>query len=495
MITPAWNQTIGPVSRRVLGHNTVWSRGGLGLWDEQAHAPEPGALALVEALAPGLLRFPGGTRAMRYHFAGTLGPLEQRTPQCDTFTGALDATGYGLDEFLRLAGSLGAEVGLVSPWNDGTPEEVGALVAYANGAIGSTVALGVDRNGVDWGTVGDWAARRREAGHPEPYRAAFLEIGNEQYLGIPVGPERACGRDRQFRQNERWAGGRPVPTTAADYAEQIALTSAVVRRVDPDIAIGVAAMSEFGREDDAATAVALHDQETGAAWNPTLCERAGEAFDFFALHPYDFTTRTGARLALAERTRQVVHGLRALAPDKAIALTEYGTLFDAGTLLNALITADMVRVAVEEQLLMALRHILIEDDPGGPFAESAAILGAERRLTPGYHAVRMLAATLAEVAVPVAPGIDGLEALATRSAAGDRAGVVFIDKRREGGPMPVEVALPDGRWTGTVTTLTGASVTARDLELTTAGVAGSGAITATVPPLSLVAIAVALSRG
>jgi hypothetical protein len=493
VIAPAWNQTIGPVSRRVLGHNTVWSRGGLGLWDEQARAPDPEVVRLVRALAPGVLRFPGGTRAMRYHFAGTLGPPERRAPQCDTFTGALDATGYGLDEFLRLAGALGAEVGLVSPWNDGTPEEVGAMVAYANAELGSTAIIGVDRNGVDWGTAADWAARRQGAGHPEPYRAGFLEIGNEQYLGIPVGPERSCGRDRQFRQNERWVDGRPVPTTAADYAAEIALTAAVVRRVDPGIAIGVAAMSEFGRDDDAATAVALHDQESGAPWNPTLLERAGDAFDFFALHPYDFTTRTGARLALAERTRQVVHGLRALAPDKAIALTEYGTLFDAGTLLNALITADLVRVAVEEQLVMALRHILIEDDARGPFAESAAILGADHRLTPGYHAVRMLAETLAEVAVPVATGAGDLEALATRSAAGDRLGIVVIAKRRQGDPSTLELALPDGRWTGTVTTLSGASVTARDIELATREVAGSGAIAATVPPLAVVAIA--LSRG
>jgi len=93
-----------------------------------------------------------GTRAMRYHFADAIGPAAARKPQCDPFTGALDATTYGLDEFLAIAEGLGAAVTLVAPWVDGTPEEAAALVAYVNAPAGSTVPLGVDAFGQS-GTV------------------------------------------------------------------------------------------------------------------------------------------------------------------------------------------------------------------------------------------------------------------------------------------------------------------------------------------------------
>ena len=43
---------------------------------------------------------------------------------------------------------------------------------------------------------------------------------------------------------------------------------------------------------------------------------AGDAFDFFVLHPYDFTVDDDARVRLAERARKTVRDLRAAAPDK-----------------------------------------------------------------------------------------------------------------------------------------------------------------------------------
>ena len=102
ILSIAWDEEIGAVSPRHLGHNAVWSRGGLGLWDEQAGAVKADVAALVQALKPGVFRWPGGTRAMKYHFDETIGPVGERIPQCDTFTGMLDATTWGMDEALRL---------------------------------------------------------------------------------------------------------------------------------------------------------------------------------------------------------------------------------------------------------------------------------------------------------------------------------------------------------------------------------------------------------
>ena len=128
---------------------------------------------------------------------------------------------------------------------------------------------------------------------------------------------------------------------------------------------------------------------------------ARDAFDFFVLHPYDFTVDDDARIRLAERARKTVHELRAAAPDKQVAITEYGFLFGGGTLLNAIVTADMTRMAIEEQLSMCVRHILIETDATGPFADSAAIgpcAAAEGRLLRRAARCRRLQASRVSVA-------------------------------------------------------------------------------------------------
>jgi hypothetical protein len=479
-IAPAWDQTLAPVSSLQLGHNAVWSRGGLGLWDETSHAPATNVLPLVSDLRPGVLRFPGGTRAMRYHFDEAIGPLAQRKAQCDTFTGALDATSYGLDEALALAAQLGAAVTLVAPWVDGTPEEAAALVAYVNAAPDSTVAIGVDANGKDWGTAGDWAKRRGDNGHAAPYGVRWLEIGNEEFLDLAAGPPSSCGRPSQFVQSERWVNGARVPTSAADFATQVLAYAAKVRAVDPAIRLGAPAYSPYDGTSDAASAIGDADRHAGRTqpWNATLVSTAASGFDFFVLHPYDFGVLDDDRLVLAERLRKTVKDLRALAPDKAIAITEFGFLFGGSTQIDAVMSADMVRVAVEERLELCLRHILIEDDPHGPFADSAAILGPDHTRTAPYQVMQRLAASLQATAVPIASTADpGLVMLATRDDAGATLGVVLIDRRPTAlAPLRVTMTLMPGRFTGTATLVsaptlesTGSDVTVEDRPITANG--------------------------
>ncbi|HEX8794371.1 MAG TPA: hypothetical protein VF765_25680, partial [Polyangiaceae bacterium] len=93
LVSPAWYAPTGAaIVAHDFGHNTIWSRNGLGLWAPDAGGPASAVLPLVETLHPGALRFPGGTRAMRYHFDEAIGPVSQRQPQCDVFTGTTDAT-------------------------------------------------------------------------------------------------------------------------------------------------------------------------------------------------------------------------------------------------------------------------------------------------------------------------------------------------------------------------------------------------------------------
>jgi hypothetical protein len=431
-LDPPWSSAGVPLSRDVFGHNTVWSQGGLGLWDEAQHAIVPLAKAQVSTLRPGLLRFPGGTRAMRYHFEEARGTT--RTPQCDPFKGTLDATSYGPDEFLSFAQYLDVDVTWVAPWVDGSPAESGRLAAFL-------------------------------AATP---RVKFLEIGNEPYLGLPAGPSRSCGRPSTFVQDERWVGDTRIPTTAADYAAQLALTAPLVRAANPSLLIGAPASSQYDGASNAMDAVGDVDATAGGdPWNARLLSDARDAFDFFVLHPYDFTVDDDARMHLAERARKTVRDLRAAAPDKQIAITEYGFLFGGGTLLNALVTIDMTRMAAEEQLLMSVRHILIETDASGPFADSAAI-GPGLQIEPGALAAELLD-ELGDVAFPVGELVaDGsLVALATRASTTGELRILILDRRIDDGPpRDVRITLPQGHYRPVTATLAGASLADKTPTLT-----------------------------
>jgi hypothetical protein len=459
-LSPAWSSAGVPVGRDLFGHNTVWARDGLGLWDAAGGHAGAAALAEVAELSPGLLRFPGGTRAMRYRFDQVIGAT--RTPQCDPFRGVLDGTTYGPDEFFTVADGLGADVTWVAPWVDGSPQHTAALATYlrAHAAV------------------------------------KYLEIGNEPYLGLPAGPASgSCGRPSQFVQDERWDGTTRIPTTAADYAAQLATTAALLRPIAPSLRIGAAATSQYDGTSDAMAAVGDVDaQGSRDPWNARLTSDARDAFDFFILHPYDFTVDDDARIRLADRARKTVRDLRAAAPEKGVAITEYGFLFGGGTLLNALVTADMTRMSAEEQLAMTARHILIETDPSGPFADSAAI-GASLAKKPGFEAAKLVRA-LREVALPAASDgtliADGtLVALPTRDAATQHLAILLIDRRVDDGPArTVRLTLPPGGWRATQRTLTGdtlaataVSVTDRDLGHT------SGAIPVEIGAHSVVILA------
>ena len=238
----------------------------------------------------------------------------------------------------------------------------------------------------------------------------------------------------QFKQDERWVNGVPIPTTAKDYAAQLALTGALVRGVDPTIKIGAPVPATYDGVSNAAQA--LGDADTaegdGDPWSPRLLSDAASAFDFFVLHPYDFTT-SDARLQLAEETRKAIHDLRALAPSKGIGITEFGFLLNGDTALNAIVTADVVRIALEEGVELVTRHVLLEDDLTEPFATDALIGGAAcTGLSPAY-AVEAALAIVVPGATPSCPSPRSPRAdvvvLALAQAATALLGVVAIDRR------------------------------------------------------------------
>lgn len=436
-------------------------------------SPNADVLALVRDLHVGALRFPGGTRAMRYRFEEAIGPYAQRKPQCDAFTGATDATTYGLAEFLALAAELAAEVTLVAPWVDGSPQRTAAMIAYANGDPASAVKLGIDGEGTDWGTSGDWAAKRVADGHAAAWGVSIVEIGNEPYLDLAVGPAVSCGRASQFHQDERWVAGKAIPTTAADYAAQLVATAALVRAIDPKIQIAAPAYSSFDGASDAAREAGDVDRKAGGdAWGARLVSDASGAFDLFVLHPYDLGF-SDSRVRLGARLEKTIRDLKAIAPTKGIAITEYGFLGGGDTLMNVVASADIVRVGIETGASMVLRHVLIEDDPNEPFANAAALLGTAHAKKPGYAVMRLLATTLSGVAVPTPEILPDVEAMAVKTSRG--VAILLLDRRVDAtGATTVAIALPPGSFKGTVHMLQADALRSTDVTQADTPVSVSG---------------------
>jgi hypothetical protein len=490
-LAPAWDSPVPKAIRpQHFGHNAVWSRGGLGIWDEAARAPSSEMLALLHDLHPGALRFPGGTRAMRYHFDGAIGAYDARTPQCDVFTGATDATTYGLREFLSLAEDLHADVTLVAPWADGSPQRTAAMVAYASAAAATNAKLGIDADGKDWGTATDWTYRRFMDGRAQPWNVSMIEIGNEPYLDLAVGPSSSCGRPSQFRQDERWEQGVAIPTTARDYALQLNATASLVRAVNPSIKIGAAAYSSYDGTSDAAKEVGDVDRmQFGDAWNARLVSDASDAFDVFVLHPYDLTF-TDARVQLGARLEKTIRDLSALAPSKGIAITEFGFLGGGDTMMNVVASADIVRVGIEAGALMVLRHVLVEDNPDEPFANSAAILGPSHTRQPSYWLMQLLATKLAGLVVPTNEVAPDIEALATTTLSSGGVAVLLVDRRVDAaGPTDIALALPAGAMRGTLHILHADALSSNAVVIDEKEISTNGSLSLTLPPNGVAVVA------
>jgi hypothetical protein len=307
----------------------------------------------------------------------------------------------------------------------------------------------------------------------------MLEVGNEPYLDLPTGKS-VCGTTHPYTQAERLEAGVYIPSTARDVAAQVKKTVQLVKRVDPEILVGAPALTDvLGVANDPATAVSTVDQKlgTGDAWNPTMIAQS-EA-DFFVLHIYSFGAMTD-RVRLADSLREAITALRGLGAEK-FAVTEYGTLFDAETQLNAIISVDMVRVAAEEGVLASLRHIMIEDRPSGLFANSAAILGEAHDLMPGYHAMAAMADALQPVVVGVTEPESEIVALATRDEATTKLGIAIADRRLTTTPAAFSIALPAGAWSGELVIESASSVTGADAVVERTNVNASGELAVNLP--------------
>ncbi len=120
------------------------------------------------ALAPPVIRWPGGCFADTYHWRNGIGPADKRpvTYNENFATFELDTNQFGTHEFMRLCRLTGAKPWLNINLLSGTVAEMRDWVEYCNRREGTSLSR-----------------ERAENGDPEPFDVAYWGIGNECWGG------------------------------------------------------------------------------------------------------------------------------------------------------------------------------------------------------------------------------------------------------------------------------------------------------------------------
>jgi len=176
----------------------------------------PDLAALLAAMRPAALRFPGGcfveglNATTAFNFSTSVGPADERAGHYNLW-GYLSHDFAGLLEYLLLAESLGAAPVWVlnagAYYGGGSDPDVGTWVEHALALL--EYAMGDAESG------SYWAARRAADGHPAPFNLTHVAIGNENsgiayrthYRAIAAALRAAWPGRLTLIANEAFAGG------------------------------------------------------------------------------------------------------------------------------------------------------------------------------------------------------------------------------------------------------------------------------------------------
>jgi alpha-N-arabinofuranosidase len=186
--------------------------------------------ALVAALRPAFLRWPGGNVAQDHHWAWGVGPRDQRPIWVNlSWKNEPEPGDIGTDEFIAFCRRVGAEPSITVnvEGRGATAEEAAAWVEYCNGPVTSR-----------------YGAQRAANGHAQPYGVKYWELGNEIWGD--------------------WVRGH---SDALTYARNYLRYQKAMRAVDSSIQL---------------TAVGDNDM----SWNRSVLETAGDSIDYLAIHHY-----------------------------------------------------------------------------------------------------------------------------------------------------------------------------------------------------------------
>lgn len=316
--------------RRLLGTNVP-------AWLGPDRLSDPAFHEAVINSGTTLLRMPGGSWSNSYDWLQCqLG----NEPGCRWPWAATPTDFIGLMESTGLEGMWTVSI-------NETAQHAAAAVAFFNGDVADTRAIGIDRNGVDWGTVGAWAQFRTSNGAAEPAGISLWEVGNEVYGGRPESGGDECA---SFGWEDVWTCDGTEYTLGTDEHDGYLTIRAAMVAVDPSIEVG---------------AVGVPIPDEWGDWGNEVIEAAGDDLDFYVAHRYGFNESPEPPIAI-ERPQLLwpVIGseLRTrLDADIPIAVTEYNLIsFAAGdtarsmsAAFNALYIADSIGQMAQSDISIA----------------------------------------------------------------------------------------------------------------------------------------------
>jgi alpha-N-arabinofuranosidase len=164
-LTPAATRADATLSITFRGPGTLWLDNASLMPEDTVGGWRPDVVAAIKALKPGVIRFGGSAlddpNLGTFEWRDTIGDPDRRKPF--RAWGGLQPTGPGLEEFIQLCHTAGAEPLLCVRYEKRTPKDAAEQVEYLNGGVDTPLGKLRARNG-----------------HPEPYRVKFWQIGNER---------------------------------------------------------------------------------------------------------------------------------------------------------------------------------------------------------------------------------------------------------------------------------------------------------------------------
>jgi len=149
----------------------------------------------LRALAPPVLRWPGGCFADEYHWKDGIGPREARPSIVNThWGGVVENNHFGTHEFFDLCELLGAQPYICGNVGSGSPQEMQTWVEYCTHEAGSPMS-----------------ELRRRNGRQEPWKLPYFGVGNESWgCGGSMTPEYYANEYRRYQTFVKNLGGNVI---------------------------------------------------------------------------------------------------------------------------------------------------------------------------------------------------------------------------------------------------------------------------------------------
>ena len=346
-ITVDTKTVTGTLNPLLLGDNVLSTGSGNGMWDLRINNLHAGAAPLIEALAPSVLRFPGGSSSDDYFWEDAIGyrttatapqgtswiSLETAPDWGSIFSGLfIDATWGQFGDQFTFAGTIGAQLNGVSGVNtshssgievrpgprQGQPSWFNSLYGIdehmklvtslgAQAIITVNYGSGTDRTGA-LSTSASLSQKVKRAtawvaylnGRPDDTRAIGADDEGTDWKTVGYWAQKRVDRGHAAPYNVTyWEIGNEVYgnwetgfTTVGKYATDFIVFATTMKAIDPSIKVGAVAMTDPHK---------LGDADSQDEWNATLIRTAGAHLDFLALHPY-YPSASSSEIAYGSST-------------------------------------------------------------------------------------------------------------------------------------------------------------------------------------------------